>query len=113
MVPAQNPPKTLIEWSVLILNTADPTLKVCYQLPLVRGYVERLLRGVRLGAAHKTRRERIQDRTAKVYWTSRAERATPTSRSASTGIHCQEHGQSWEGGETEEPTCHASCTCQY
>ncbi|EKM53262.1 uncharacterized protein PHACADRAFT_259480 [Phanerochaete carnosa HHB-10118-sp] len=28
IVPAGNPPKTLIEWAVLILNTADPTLKV-------------------------------------------------------------------------------------
>lgn len=28
IVPLDNPPKTLIEWAVLILNTADPTLKV-------------------------------------------------------------------------------------
>ena len=28
VVPLENPPKTLIEWAVLILDTADPTLKV-------------------------------------------------------------------------------------
>ncbi|KIP09319.1 hypothetical protein PHLGIDRAFT_86770 [Phlebiopsis gigantea 11061_1 CR5-6] len=28
VVPPENPPKTLIEWAVLILNTSDPTLKV-------------------------------------------------------------------------------------
>ncbi|KZT30075.1 DUF455-domain-containing protein [Neolentinus lepideus HHB14362 ss-1] len=28
VVPPENPPKTLIQWAVLILNTADPTLKV-------------------------------------------------------------------------------------
>lgn len=28
IIPADNPPKTLMEWAVLILNTADPTLKV-------------------------------------------------------------------------------------
>ncbi|KAI0354431.1 DUF455-domain-containing protein [Trametes cingulata] len=28
LVPAENPPKTLIEWAVVILNTADPMLKV-------------------------------------------------------------------------------------
>ncbi|TFK51211.1 DUF455-domain-containing protein [Heliocybe sulcata] len=28
VVPVENPPRTLIQWAVLILNTADPTLKV-------------------------------------------------------------------------------------
>ncbi|KAF9077822.1 hypothetical protein BDP27DRAFT_1311720 [Rhodocollybia butyracea] len=28
IVPTENPPKTLMEWAVLILNTANPTLKV-------------------------------------------------------------------------------------
>lgn len=28
VVPLEDPPKTLIEWAVLILNTSDPTLKV-------------------------------------------------------------------------------------
>ncbi|THH14662.1 hypothetical protein EW146_g5696 [Bondarzewia mesenterica] len=28
VVPSENPPATLMEWAVLILNTADPTLKV-------------------------------------------------------------------------------------
>lgn len=28
VVPTGNPPRTLIEWAVLILNTSDPTLKV-------------------------------------------------------------------------------------
>ena len=28
VVPAENPPSTLIQWAVLILNTPDPMLKV-------------------------------------------------------------------------------------
>lgn len=28
IVPAERPPTTLIQWAVLILNTANPTLKV-------------------------------------------------------------------------------------
>lgn len=29
LVPLENPPKTLLQWAVLILNTSNPTLKVC------------------------------------------------------------------------------------
>lgn len=29
IVPTENPPQTLIEWAVCILNTADPMLKAC------------------------------------------------------------------------------------
>lgn len=34
VVPLENPPKSLIEWAVLILNTPNPKLKVS----LVSGY---------------------------------------------------------------------------
>lgn len=38
LVPIENPPSTLIQWAVLILNTADPMLKVRIY-PHVYGWV--------------------------------------------------------------------------
>jgi len=32
VVPLSSPPKTLMEWAVLILNTPNPILKVCFLL---------------------------------------------------------------------------------
>ena len=32
VVPLSNPPRTLMEWAVLILNTPNPILKVCFAL---------------------------------------------------------------------------------
>jgi hypothetical protein len=38
VVPTDNPPTTLMQWAVLILNTANPTLKVHYLPPHSSNY---------------------------------------------------------------------------
>lgn len=36
VVPTTGAPTTLMQWAVLILNTPNPTLKVCYSLRIMR-----------------------------------------------------------------------------
>jgi hypothetical protein len=38
VVPLENPPTTLIQWAVLILNTPNPTLKVIRNFDWLTGY---------------------------------------------------------------------------
>ena len=36
VVPMLDPPNTLVQWAVLILNTPNPTLKVAFDIPYFR-----------------------------------------------------------------------------
>lgn len=46
IVPLESAPKTLMQWAVLILNTANPTLKVCIFLNLWNRIIQQLVHKV-------------------------------------------------------------------
>jgi hypothetical protein len=63
IVPANAPPATLMQWGVLILNTANPKLKVCrYRGTLIFDYM------FSAGGAYPSCSPPFPNRTVSIYW---------------------------------------------
>ena len=106
VVPEVDPPTTLVEWAVLILNTPNPTLKVC---PLARCRDSVVHQSLEIGGADATCSEAFPNRRTQVDRPQNEGRSKTARRSTQRRILYSKYGRFREEWKAKEPGCHASC----
>jgi hypothetical protein len=108
VVPLENPPTTLIQWAVLILNTPNPTLKVILILICSPGFLI-----FSLGRADPARCSSLSYWPVEIY-RAQVKEFTTTPRYASPRSYvCSKHDESRKGGKQEKQRCHAACASEH
>ncbi|KAL1672810.1 hypothetical protein EV122DRAFT_223943 [Schizophyllum commune] len=95
VVPVQNPPSTLMEWAVLILNTPDPRLKVERTRHAVHLYRTGKLKSIGNKAANPPTPPDVPPRHALYVSNTVAPERMKTKRGAAASIHALANIEQW------------------